>query len=98
MVITIDPSAIAVPHERSMPAVRMISVWPIASVPITITCWRISEKFVGSRNWSDCVVKNAHANSRANSGPSCATRSPETFGALRPPAAGAGAPEGAPAV
>ena len=27
------PSAITVPTERSMPAVRMISVWPIASTP-----------------------------------------------------------------
>ena len=73
LVITIDPSAIAVPHDRSMPAVRMISVWPMASVPTTITCWMISEKFLGSRNWSDCVVKKMQASSRANSGPSCAT-------------------------
>ena len=43
--MTIEPSAMIVPHARSMPAVRMISVWPIASVPITITCWKISEKF-----------------------------------------------------
>ena len=43
--MTIEPSAMTVPHDRSMPAVRMISVWPIASVPITITCWKISEKF-----------------------------------------------------
>ena len=52
LVITIEPSAITVPHDRSMPAVRMISVWPMASVPTTITCWMISEKFVGSRNRS----------------------------------------------
>ena len=45
LVMTIEPSAMIVPHARSMPAVRMISVWPIASVPITITCWKISEKF-----------------------------------------------------
>src|SRR5829696_294340 len=85
LVITIEPSAIAVPQDRSMPAVRMISVWPIASVPITITCWMIREKFVGSRNWSDCVVKKMHARISAISGPSCATRSPETFGIVRPP-------------
>ena len=85
LVITIEPSAIAVPHDRSMPAVRMISVWPIASVPTTITCWMISEKLAGSRKRSDCVVKNAHARSSANSGPSCATRSPDTFGIARPP-------------
>ena len=85
LVITIEPSAIAVPHDRSMPAVRMISVWPMASVPITITCWMISEKFAGSRNRSDCVVKKMQASISAISGPSCATRSPETFGIARPP-------------
>ena len=84
LVITIEPSAIAVPHDRSMPAVRMISVWPMASVPTTMTCWMISEKFAGSRKRSDCVVKNAQARSSAISGPSCATRSPETFGIARP--------------
>ena len=47
LVITMQPNAITVPHDRSMPAVRMISVWPMASVPTTITCWMISEKFAG---------------------------------------------------
>jgi hypothetical protein len=83
--MTIEPSAIAVPHDRSMPAVRMISVCPIASVPTTITCWMISEKFAGSRNCSDCVVKKMQASTSAISGPSCATRSPETFGVALPP-------------
>ena len=88
-----------VPHDRSMPAVRMISVWPMASVPITITCWMISEKFSVVMNRDDCVQKKRHAMISANSGPSCASRSPETFG--RPPrplfAVGGGAPPGAPA-
>ena len=102
LVITIEPSAIAVPHDRSMPAVRMISVWPMASVPITITCWMISEKFAGSRKRSDWVVKKMHARISAISGPSCATRSPETFGIARPPpppsdAGGAAWPPSAPA-
>src|SRR3954465_4537467 len=85
LVITIEPSAIAVPQDRSMPAVRMISVWPMASVPITITCWMMSEKFSGWRNRSDCVVKKMHARASASSGPSCATRSPEIFGIVLPP-------------
>ena len=92
LVITIDPRAIAVPQERSMPAVRMISVWPMASVPTTITCWMISEKFLASRNWSDCVVKKMQASSRAISGPSCAMRSPDTFGTPRLAAGSGGAP------
>ena len=37
-VITIWPNAITVPTERSMPAVRITSVCPIASTPTTITC------------------------------------------------------------
>ena len=45
LVITMLPSAITMPHDRSMPAVRMISVWPMAMTPTTITCCRISEKF-----------------------------------------------------
>jgi hypothetical protein len=38
LVITIWPNAITVPTERSIPAVRMTSVWPIANTPTTITC------------------------------------------------------------
>src|SRR3954454_4147620 len=60
-VMTIDASAITRPQERSIPAVRMTSVWPIASVPKTITCWRISEKFGPDRNRSDWMEKNATA-------------------------------------
>ena len=70
LVITIDPKAMTVPHDRSMPAVRMISVWPMASVPMTITCWMINEKFWPVRNRSDCVAKNAHTTTSAISGPS----------------------------
>ncbi len=31
------------PTDRSMPAVRMISVWPIARAPTTATCCMISD-------------------------------------------------------
>ncbi len=45
LVITMDPSAITMPQDRSMPAVRMITVCPMAMTPTTITCCRMSEKF-----------------------------------------------------
>jgi hypothetical protein len=35
-----------------MPAVRMISVWAIASVPTTATCCVMSERFAGRRKRS----------------------------------------------
>jgi hypothetical protein len=44
-VITTCPSAITVPTERSIPAVRITSVWPIASTPTTITCCITSDRF-----------------------------------------------------
>ena len=37
-VITIWPNAMTVPTDRSMPAVNITSVCPIASTPTTITC------------------------------------------------------------
>ena len=52
-----------------MPAVRMISVCPIAMTPTTITCCRISEKFCPVRKRSVCDAKKAHAASSARSGP-----------------------------
>ena len=73
LVITMPPSAITMPQLRSMPAVRMISVWPIAIVPTTITCCRMSEKFCTDRKRSLCVVKKPTASSRAISGPSVAS-------------------------
>ena len=61
LVITMPPSAITMPQDRSMPAVRMIRVWPIAITPTTITCCRISEKFSPVRKRSLCAAKKAHA-------------------------------------
>ena len=52
-VITIWPNAITVPQERSIPAVRITNVCPIASTPTTITCCRTSERFWPSRKTSD---------------------------------------------
>ena len=68
-----------------MPAVRMMIVWPMASVPITITCWKTSEKLSPVRKRSDCVVKNAQTSTKAISGPSCASRSAESPGRPRSP-------------
>src|SRR3990167_791065 len=72
LVITMEPSAITMPHDRSMPAVRMISVWPMASRPTTITCCRISEKFWPDRKLSAWMAKKALAASSASKGPSTA--------------------------
>ena len=69
LVITMPPSAITMPHDRSMPAVRMISVWPMAMTPTTMTCCRISEKFSPLRKRSLCVAKKTHASSSAMNGP-----------------------------
>ena len=44
-----------------MPAVRMISVCPMAITPTTITCCRISERFSPVRKRSVWVAKNAQA-------------------------------------
>jgi hypothetical protein len=88
LVITIEPKAITTPQDRSMPAVRMMIVWPMASVPITITCWNTSEKFSPVRKRLDCVVKNAQTRTSAISGPSCASRSPEMPGRARARASG----------
>jgi hypothetical protein len=60
-VMKIDDSAMTRPQERSMPAVMMTSVWPMASVPSTITCWRISEKFGPARKRSDLIEKKMTA-------------------------------------
>ena len=39
LVITMPPSAITMPQLKSMPAVRMMSVWPMARVPVMAVCW-----------------------------------------------------------
>ncbi len=73
LVMTIEPSAMIMPHDRSIPAVRMISVWPMATTPTTITCCRMSEKFWPVRKRSDWNAKNAHAMASAMNGPNVAT-------------------------
>ena len=53
-----------------MPAVRMISVCPMAMTPTTITCCRMSAKFWLVRKRSLWVAKKTQASSRATKGPS----------------------------
>ena len=36
------------PHERSIPAVKIIIVWPIAIEPTTATCCKTKDKLNGS--------------------------------------------------
>ena len=72
-VITIDPKAMTAPQERSIPAVRMISVCPIASVPTSIVCWRTSERLLPVRKRSDFSAKKAPTSSSATNGPTAET-------------------------
>jgi hypothetical protein len=67
--MTIDESTMIAPTERSMPAVRMISVWAMPSVPTTITCWTISDRLPGSRKRSAVTLKMMTARISTNSGP-----------------------------
>src|SRR6266508_3201846 len=69
LVITTDPNAMTAPLDRSIPAVRITSVCPIARVPTTMTCWTTSDRLVPVRNRSVRAVKNATASSSAISGP-----------------------------
>ena len=57
LAITIEERTMIAPTERSMPAVRMTSVWAMPRVPTTITCWTISERFAGSRKRSAVKAK-----------------------------------------
>ena len=43
--MTIEASTMTMPTERSIPAVRMISVWAIPKMPMIVTCRRIVERF-----------------------------------------------------
>ena len=72
LVMTMEPSAITIPQDRSIPAVRMIRVCPMAMTLTTITCCRMSEKFCPVRKRSVCDAKNAQAASSARSGPNVA--------------------------
>ncbi|MDH6152261.1 hypothetical protein OKW46_006251 [Paraburkholderia sp. WSM4179] len=68
-VMMIEPKAITMPQDRSMPPVSTISVWPIAMTATTIVCCRISDRFWNDRKRLLCEIKNAQASTSAISGP-----------------------------
>src|SRR3569833_3083085 len=72
-VITIVPNAITAPLDRSMPAVRITTVWPTASVPSSITCWTTRDRLPPVRNRSVLSEKNTQASRRATRGPTVGT-------------------------
>src|SRR6266498_1999751 len=84
LVITMLPSAMTAPLDRSMPAVRITRVCPMASVPTTMTCWTIREKLPPVKNRSDLMLKNRQANTSAPSGPSVLRAKPR-LSTLRTP-------------
>src|SRR6266516_2398576 len=70
LVIAMLPNAMTAPADRSIPAVRMTSVCPMARVPTTMTCWTMREKLPPVKNRSDLMLKNRQASTSAPSGPS----------------------------
>ena len=67
--ITSPPSAITMPMDRSMPAIRMMSVCPMARTAVYEICCRISEKLVPEKKRGDWVENTITAISSATSGP-----------------------------
>ena len=62
-----DKMAIA-PTDRSMPAVRMTSVWPMARAAITATCCRMMPMVLGVAKRGLRMVKMMKDSSRTSSG------------------------------
>ena len=50
LAIRIDENTAIAPTDRSMPAVRMISVWPSASTAMTVTCASTSDRLAAEKN------------------------------------------------
>jgi hypothetical protein len=65
---TMEARIMTAPTERSMPAVRMMSVWAMARVPTTETCWVIRDRFSTRRNLSLSSPKTTTATSRTMAG------------------------------
>jgi hypothetical protein len=61
-------STITAPTDRSIPAVRMMSVCAIASVPTTATCWVTSDRFAGSRKRSFSSPNTTIARTKTTAG------------------------------
>ena len=67
--MTIDESTMMAPTDRSIPAVRMMIVWPMARVPMTITCWTIREMLLACRKLSATIEKMITDSSSTMAGP-----------------------------
>src|SRR5690625_1217187 len=92
LAMTMVPSTAIAPLARSIPAVRMMSVCPSASVPMTIDCWRMSEALPTVANVSVVTVKTTTAMTRAPSGPITGLRSARPSRSRRTTSTGAAAP------
>ncbi len=69
LVMTTLPSAIITPQLRSMPEVRITSVWPMAMTATNEICFKTRDSVVPVKKRSDCVAKKMQASSRASKGP-----------------------------
>ena len=71
--MTIEASTMTMPTERSIPAVRMISVWAIPRMPMIVTCRRIVERF-------EPVVKRVQLTDAPRTTPRSSTKNGTTVG------------------
>ena len=55
--MTIDDSTMMAPTERSMPAVRITSVWAMPKVPMMVTCCRTSDMLNRAKNLPPAVTE-----------------------------------------
>ena len=66
--ITIAEKIMIAPTDRSMPAVRMIRVWPTARPPTTATCWITSDRFAGRKKRVFTAPSTIPARTRTTAG------------------------------
>jgi hypothetical protein len=56
------------PTERSIPAVRMIKVWPIARAAMIAVCWMMIDMVAGWANRGLMIVKTMKAMTSTSNG------------------------------
>jgi hypothetical protein len=61
-------NTVSAPTDRSMPAVRMISVWPMASAAMIATCWNRIDNVCGCRNRGLTTAKTITATISTSNG------------------------------
>ena len=69
LAMRMDVNTAIAPAERSMPAVRMISVWPRAIVAITVTCCSTRPRFAAERNRPLTIANAMIATTSTANGP-----------------------------